>query len=182
MPCVESTKQASRTNHAARPERHSRPDRHPRYKKYECRDYSLTSESRYCELAPSEPNAYLVRMPAKVWSIFRLPHHGFTSINDEVVTQIIFYALANDWKRQTGHFSVFQQKAEHPLYQVIIALGDRVIPTLILELQNSPRNWFWALRQITKCNPVRKGASIEQAVEDWSSWWRDRLNQHAGVD
>lgn len=99
------------------------------------------------------------------------------SLEDEI-TNATFHALAEQWKRETGHFSIFSQKAMHPLYQGIIKLGERALPVLIKELDKSPRNWFWALRKISGCNPVKEGASVEEAVEAWKRWWNDRSQKH----
>lgn len=101
---------------------------------------------------------------------------------DQNIATATFRALADQWKRETGHFSVFALKAEHPLYQAIIDMGERMLPALMAELNNSPRNWFWALRKIAGVNPVRKGASVEEAVQDWTQWWMGKKKADGSLD
>jgi len=98
------------------------------------------------------------------------------------ITRTIFGALVQQWKKETGHFSIFEQKASHPAYQCIIELGEPLLPLLIDELKNSPRNWFWALRKIAKCNPVRPNATVQEAVMDWTEWWNHKNTKYGRVD
>jgi hypothetical protein len=105
-----------------------------------------------------------------------MTHFGGTT------TRYIFHALAEKWKRETGHLSIVQQKAMHPFYQAIIGLGEKALPILIKELDQSPRDWFWALRAITRENPVDDDVTVEEAVESWKKWWIDRNKKHGVLD
>lgn len=101
---------------------------------------------------------------------------------DQDSSKVMFRAITEQWKRETGHLSVFSQKTTHPLYQALIKIGDKVVPYLIEELQKTPKNWFLALRKISHTNPVRVGASVEEAVLDWTAWWNKKASKHAGMD
>lgn len=85
--------------------------------------------------------------------------------------EFIFRLLADTWQRETGHYSIVQQKVLHPAYQEIIGLGERVLPFLIEELDRRATHWFWALRAIARENPAENLQTIEQAVAAWKDWW-----------
>ena len=96
---------------------------------------------------------------------------GVTEIADEFT----FKLLADTWRRETGHYSILQQKILHPAYQEIIGMGERALPFLIKELDSKPSHWFWALRSITRENPAQQATTPQDAVKAWKEWWENRL-------
>jgi len=44
--------------------------------------------------------------------------------------------------------------AIHPGYQQIIGLGESAVPFLLREVENRTGRWFWALKAITRQDPV----------------------------
>jgi len=84
----------------------------------------------------------------------------------------IFIDLARRWRAETGHLSIVQQKIMNRSYFEIIGLGRPALPLLLRELEARPAHWFLALSSISRENPVRPGASFDDAVEDWLDWGR----------
>jgi hypothetical protein len=61
----------------------------------------------------------------------------------------------------------------HGSYQAILVLGARepeVVTLILRELQQRPDWWFEALKVLTKENPVKPGASFDEAVNTWIDW------------
>ncbi|MEG4986615.1 hypothetical protein QUB08_12695 [Microcoleus sp. BR0-C5] len=65
-----------------------------------------------------------------------------------------FYQLAEQWKTETRGISSTEQMSVHPAYQQIIGMGPNVIPLLLRELENNSGRWFWALKAISREEPV----------------------------
>jgi hypothetical protein len=89
-------------------------------------------------------------------------------------TAEVFAVLAERWRAETGHLSIVQQKVMNRSYLEIIGLGRPALPMLLRELRERPAHWFLALSSIARENPVRDGATFEQAVDDWLAWGRGR--------
>jgi hypothetical protein len=81
-----------------------------------------------------------------------------------------FRALAAQWYQETGPLSSITKQAMHPAYQRIIAMGPRVIPLILKELQVRPAHWFWALNALTGVDPAREQTTFKGAVEAWLKW------------
>jgi hypothetical protein len=62
----------------------------------------------------------------------------------------------------------------HPAYQQIIGMGERVVPVLLRELERRPNHWFWALKAITRQDPVPDEArgDFDAMVGAWLRWGR----------
>ena len=86
----------------------------------------------------------------------------------------VFRQLADEWYEATAGLSFIQKKIAHPAYYQIIGLGPEVVPLLLRELRTSRSHWFWALHSITRENPVRPGADLDQSIEDWLTWGKTR--------
>jgi hypothetical protein len=85
-----------------------------------------------------------------------------------------FTALATQWRNETKFLSSSDDKILHSAYQSIIAMGAAAVPLVLEELESRRGHWFWALRFMTKSDPVPEGANIEQAREAWLKWGRDK--------
>src|ERR1044072_7091957 len=65
-----------------------------------------------------------------------------------------FRNLVEQWHRETMHISSTTEMATNFAYQQIIGMGEKVLPLIFRELQETGGHWFWALRAITRQNPV----------------------------
>ena len=83
-----------------------------------------------------------------------------------------FHTLAEQWKKETAHYSNIAKRALHPAYQEIIGMGERVVPLLLAELRREADDWFWALHAITGANPVSAGncGNVRAMVDAWLQW------------
>lgn len=83
-----------------------------------------------------------------------------------------FNELAATWREQRGFSSSLPEMLLQPAYQQIIALGWRVVPSILVELQRAPDHWFWALRMITGANPVSPGdeGNVRAMSRAWIQW------------
>ena len=89
-----------------------------------------------------------------------------------------FNRLAKKWKRETFHLSSIQQIVLHPAYQAVIAMGPKVIPYILHELEREPAFWYWALRHLTRSNPVtaEMRGNVRAMTKAWLEW--GRANDH----
>ena len=83
-----------------------------------------------------------------------------------------FYRLAAQWKEETKYVSSISQISMNAAYQQIIGMGPDVIPLIIKELKRKPAHWFWALKAITRFDPVppQYKGNIEKMTEFWLKW------------
>ena len=65
-----------------------------------------------------------------------------------------FQEQADIWERETALLSATPMRVLHDSYQCIIAMGPEVVPLLLRDLQKTRRHWFWALRHLTRADPV----------------------------
>jgi|SRR5579863_4365593 len=94
----------------------------------------------------------------------------------EESTELIFRALADQWRKDTRFLSATDDMVLHPAYQNIIGMGPDVIPLLLRELQTRPGQWFWALRSIAREDPVQEAdvGNIRRMTEAWLNWGREK--------
>ncbi len=85
-----------------------------------------------------------------------------------------FAALAARWNHDTAHMSKMGRAAEHPAYQEIIAMGERVVPLLLAGLERDCEHWFIALHRITGASPVPKedAGRVKKMADAWIAWGR----------
>lgn len=101
------------------------------------------------------------------------PHKtGDTQADDENT----FNTLAEQWKRETGMFSISQQKMSHIAYLDIIGMSWRAMPFLIKEIQKGQAHWFPAMRAIAGVDRPAENEvkSFQDAVNVWTKWWAER--------
>src|SRR5208337_1578933 len=66
-----------------------------------------------------------------------------------------FQGLATRWIATARYCSNTQALRNHAVYQELVALGEPVVPLILLELERQPRvSWFIVLTGITGENPV----------------------------
>ena len=95
-------------------------------------------------------------------------------LSDSQLEQI-FNKLAKQWKEDTINLSSMQQMALHPAYQQIIGLGPKAIPLILNDLKSEPDFWFWALRALTRANPVtdKMAGDLSTMTRVWLDWGRE---------
>ena len=88
-----------------------------------------------------------------------------------------FQRLATEWKQETAHLSSSVTIAEHRAYQEIIGMGKDAIPFILRDLEESPSQWFWALRSIAGESPVRPEdrGDVDAMTSAWLDWGRRNL-------
>lgn len=84
----------------------------------------------------------------------------------------LFHSLAASWRQETAVYSDPERIAMNPSYQKIIGLGPAVIPLILQDLKIEPDHWFWALRAVTREDPVLSEhvGDINLMASDWLSW------------
>lgn len=85
-----------------------------------------------------------------------------------------FNKLAAIWRYNSKFMSSSEQMAMLPEYQKIIGMWPDAIPYLLEELRDRPGNWFWALRSISRRNPVsyEDKWNMKKMIESWLQWGR----------
>jgi hypothetical protein len=86
-----------------------------------------------------------------------------------------FKRLAQQWRRETLPMSSLTDIVLHPAYYQIIGMGRVALPWILRELEQGGGHWFFALRAITRQNPVKpqdKG-KIKKMTETWLNWGRE---------
>lgn len=92
-----------------------------------------------------------------------------TSTND---IRSDFYGLVEQWQQENRFVSSTHQMVLHPAYQQIIGLGEPVVPLLLEELEKKTGRWFWALKAITRRDPVppEHRGRTKLMIRAWLEW------------
>lgn len=87
----------------------------------------------------------------------------------------IFMKLVNQWREETRGISSTTEASMHPAYQQIIGMGKEVIPLLLKEVEQKSGRWFWALKAITRQDPVplEYQGNTEYMIKAWLDWGRN---------
>ncbi|MCX4139390.1 hypothetical protein M0D68_14435 [Paraburkholderia sp. SEWSISQ10-3 4] len=90
---------------------------------------------------------------------------------DEQV-KVVFEQLRDLWKRETQYVSSNSDLVLNENYQKIIGLGPQAVPWIIDDLRETSAQWFWALRVITRNDPVpqRDRGRVRRMVDAWLNW------------
>jgi hypothetical protein len=88
----------------------------------------------------------------------------------------VFMELVYQWRRETRGISSTNDFAMHPAYQQIIGMGRDVVPLLLRELEQKSGQWFWALKAITREDPVPpdKRGKTQEMIEIWLNWGKEK--------
>ncbi len=83
-----------------------------------------------------------------------------------------FQGLATQWDAATRYRSNTHALRDHPVYQELVALGEPVVPLILMELEREPNVfWFLVLARITGENPVLP--TLSGRVEAMARAWID---------
>jgi hypothetical protein len=85
----------------------------------------------------------------------------------------IFENLKSKWWEETSLSSNPNDIYNNKYYKEIISLGEKIIPILIKDLDTANGDWFEALYEITKINPVKKEniGYVKKMSDDWKNWY-----------
>ena len=89
---------------------------------------------------------------------------------------VVLIALVNQWITETHGVSSTNQMCMHTAYQQIIGMGEPVIPLLLRELEEKSGRWFWALKSISREDPVppEYRGNTEKMTKAWLDWGKQR--------
>jgi hypothetical protein len=84
----------------------------------------------------------------------------------------VFDELSRQWHEETSVLSSTTEICNHPAYLEIIKMGDKVIPFILKDLQESPSQWFSALRSITGNDPIspQQRGRVKLMAQAWIDW------------
>ena len=87
-----------------------------------------------------------------------------------------FLELAEQWRRETRGISSTNKASMHPSYQQIIGMGKAVIPLLLRELERNSGQWFWAIKAISREDPVppEKRGQTQEMIRYWLEWGKQK--------
>ncbi len=96
--------------------------------------------------------------------------------NQKTELETTFHSLVEQWKSETRGISSTEQLSLHPAYQQIIGMGPNVIPLLLRELENNSGRWFWALKAISREEPVtpEQQGKTQEMIAAWLNWGREK--------
>ena len=88
--------------------------------------------------------------------------------------EVTFNHLVQQWRAETHFLSSTHQMVLHPAYQQIIGMGEAAVPLLLRELEQKSGRWFWALKSITREDPVPPEAKgrTQVMIQAWLDWGR----------
>lgn len=85
-----------------------------------------------------------------------------------------FNALAQQWRDETAHISLSNERANHFAYHQIIGMGEKALPFIFRELRDTTSDWFWALRAIARKKgpviPAEDKGKVRRIAEIWMGW------------
>jgi|HubBroStandDraft_2_1064218.scaffolds.fasta_scaffold767949_1 hypothetical protein len=86
-----------------------------------------------------------------------------------------FQELLESWRDETAGLSSTTRIVMNDAYQKIIGLGEPAVPLLLRELANGADHLGWALRAITREDPVPRDAAgdVERIAQIWLEWGRE---------
>lgn len=84
----------------------------------------------------------------------------------------LFVSLATTWQHDTTYSSSANDIILHPAYQQIIGMGKEALPFIFEELLADTNHWFWALKSISRADPVKEQhmGNLELMKADWLMW------------
>ncbi|MEH1942661.1 MAG: hypothetical protein V7L01_20930 [Nostoc sp.] len=107
---------------------------------------------------------------------YALERSRYSFVSRQIDLEITFTALVNQWRQENRGVSSTNQMSMHPAYQQIIGMGEAAIPLLLRELEKKTGRWFWALKSITREDPVpsEHRGNTKEMTKAWLDWGRQR--------
>lgn len=131
-----------------------------------CRDISSFQDNN--------DNFYFKNQTGKKFQKIKTKNYPSTYLLKQAEIKENFIKLANQWRIETKHMSLMSDIISHTAYQQIIGMGKDAIPLILEELSKEPEHWFWALRCITRVNPIKQEdrGRIKKMATAWLNWGR----------
>lgn len=93
---------------------------------------------------------------------------------DSLDVEYQFRELRNKWRSEYGSASSARAIVSAPSYKRIIFMGNRVLPLIFRDLDESaePDYWFAALKDITQADPVNHAdhGNMRAMARSWVKW------------
>jgi hypothetical protein len=124
----------------------------------------------------TEPHKYQREYQPKDWNRGSLrrgsSENWFLELPSQVNLEQEFNRLVETWLSETRRTSSTTEMAMHPSYQQIIGMGSLAIPFIINRMESGGGRWFWALKAITRNDPVpaEKRGETKEMVRIWKEW------------
>lgn len=114
------------------------------------------------------PQSQQVQAQLQKW----IEHHSLSASSRRESSRERFTSLARQWRAETRWLSSTSQIAMHPAYQAIIGMGSEALPMILEELRERSGYWYWALKAITREDPVTPAdrGSIPAMKAAWLRW------------
>jgi hypothetical protein len=131
--------------------------------------YSIDTRANLPEYRCTKETYCLVGR-GKDWTIVRFNRQVEPNVEGQ------FAILAAKWREEVGPESSVSNIVGDINYLKIIAMGKKVVPLILRELEREPAPWFVALQAITGENPADRGlaGNFPRIAEAWLQWGRDR--------
>jgi hypothetical protein len=132
---------------------------------------ALSAGRRSVSLIGNAPPLPVYFTSAAMPKTLELTMNGIERVTAEVAKQ--FAELTAQWKKDTRHSSMTRKIVEHRAYRQIVAMGSKVVPFILADLEKTNAPWFTALREISGENavPFRAGGTkIKEMVAAWIAW------------
>ncbi len=103
----------------------------------------------------------------------------FLEFRDRKMTRDLFERLKDKLEEETRLNSSSTEIIMNMNYQQIIGMGDRALPFLLTEMKERKGHWHWALKAITRANPVagkEEKGSMEIVDAAWEDWARENFH------
>lgn len=100
-------------------------------------------------------------------------------------TNPAFKNILEKWEEAERHMAHLSSPwhIKHPLFAETVAMGQPIIPFLLIELARNPRFWMLSvLREISKENPIspEHRGMFGKMTDDWLRWGEE--NGHLPAD
>jgi hypothetical protein len=124
----------------------------------------------------TEPHKYQREYQPKDWnrgsSRRDSSENWFLELPSQVNLEQEFNRLVETWLSETRRTSSTTEMAMHPAYQQIIGMGSPAIPFIINKMESGGGRWFWALKAITRNDPIpaEKRGETKEMVRIWKEW------------
>jgi hypothetical protein len=95
---------------------------------------------------------------------------------DHTEIEQVFNNLVKQWLTETRGISSINQMSMHPAYQQIIGMGKDAIPLLLREVERKSGHWFWALKSISREDPVsvEQRGKTKEMTKAWLTWGKNK--------
>ena len=121
--------------------------------------------------APSVADGVSTEATAVLREWYRARRHFYAPTTRVTLAQR-FLELSETWREERGFSSSISEMVLSPAYQQVIGLGPKVVPSILLELTRQPDHWFWALRMLTRVDPVpaESRGNVPAMAKYWIEW------------